>query len=218
MEKLLEDVIGSRPRFSPTAISTSGPHVVLVLDGVDLKGSTQLEDGIDGVTVLDLDETPPRLLDRSLLVLDVRAVRGGQRELHTYGMDHAADVGTPDRLSAAEAEAVARRLAPLRLAAMSKSADTPLAAELGLGDLLGIADPEDVQRGPELAARPQPGQTPCAHRHGSRRWCDRAGPQGVRTGRHGTARAAHRRHRVRQVRVCCARWCWRWRRRTRRRR
>jgi S-DNA-T family DNA segregation ATPase FtsK/SpoIIIE len=142
MEKLLEDVIGNRPRFSPTAGGTSTPHVVLVLDGVDLKGATQLDDGIDGVTVLDLDEKPPRLLDRSLLVLDVRAGAGGQRELHTYGMDHAADVGTPDRLSTADAEAVARRLAPLRLAAISKSADTPLSAELGLADLLGIADPE----------------------------------------------------------------------------
>jgi DNA segregation ATPase FtsK/SpoIIIE, S-DNA-T family len=142
MEKLLEDVIGNRPRFSPTAGGTSTPHVVLVLDGVDLKGATQLDDGIDGVTVLDLDEKPPRLLDRSLLVLDVRAGAGGQRELHTYGMDHAADVGTPDRLGAADAEAVARRLAPLRLAAISKSADTPLSAELGLADLLGIADPE----------------------------------------------------------------------------
>ncbi|HEY7272171.1 MAG TPA: type VII secretion protein EccCa [Actinoplanes sp.] len=153
MEKLLEDVIGNRSRFSPTAISTSAPHVVLVLDGVDLKGATQLDDGIDGVTVLDLDETPPRLLDRSLLVLDIQAA-GGQRELHTYGMDHAADVGTPDRLGAAEAEAVARRLAPLRLAAMSKSADTPLAAELGLADLLGIADPESFSVAQSWLPRP----------------------------------------------------------------
>ena len=160
MEKLLEDIIGNRPRFGPAAIRTSPPHVVLILDGVDRaatgagasrrrgesrqnhEGATQLDDGIDGVTVLDLDEPPPRLLDRSMLVLDLRAGAGGRHELHTYGMDHAADVGTPDRLSLAEAEAVARRLAPLRLAATSKSADTPLAAELGLADLLGIADPE----------------------------------------------------------------------------
>jgi S-DNA-T family DNA segregation ATPase FtsK/SpoIIIE len=142
MEKLLEDVIGNRPRFNPAAISAHGPHVVIVLDGIDLKGATQLDDGIDGVTVLDLDETPPRLLDRSLLVLEVRPATGGKRALHTYSMDHVADVGTPDRLSEAEAEAVARRLSPLRLAAISKSADTPLAAEMGLAELLGIADPE----------------------------------------------------------------------------
>jgi S-DNA-T family DNA segregation ATPase FtsK/SpoIIIE len=141
LEKLLEDVIGNRPRFNPAGGSGAGPHVVIVLDGADLKGATQLDDGIDGVTVLDLDEQPPRLLDRSLLVLQVQAT-GGRTALHTYAMEHAADVGTPDRLGEAEAEAVARRLAPLRLAAVSRSADTPLAAELGLGELLGLADLE----------------------------------------------------------------------------
>ncbi|MET8147407.1 type VII secretion protein EccCa [Actinoplanes sp. NPDC049668] len=142
LEKLLEDVIGNRPRFNPAGASTSRPHVVIVLDGADLKGATQLDDGIAGVTVLDLDDVPPRLLDRSLLVLEVRPGGAGRRELHTYAMDHAADVGTPDRLSEEEAEAVARRLAPLRLAAMSKSSDTPLAAEMGLAELLNLGDPD----------------------------------------------------------------------------
>ncbi|SNY04270.1 type VII secretion protein EccCa [Paractinoplanes atraurantiacus] len=141
LEKLLEDVIGNRPRFNPMGSSISSPHVVIVLDGADLRGATQLDDGIDGVTVLDLDEQPPRLLDRSLLVLEV-ARAGGRRLLNTYSMEHEAEVGTPDRLSVEQAEAVARRLSPLRLAAMSKSSDTPLATEMGLADLLGIGDPE----------------------------------------------------------------------------
>jgi len=141
LEKLLEDVIGNRPRFNPAGSGTSGPHVVIVLDGVDLKGATQLDDGIDGVTVLDLDEQPPRLLDRSLLVLEVHN-SGAHRALYTFAMDHEAEVGTPDRLSVEQAEAVARRLSPLRLAAMSKSSDTPLAAEMGLAELLGLGDPE----------------------------------------------------------------------------
>src|SRR4051794_35482250 len=134
LEKLLEDVIGNRHRFNPAGVSTGGPHVVIVLDGADLKGTTQLDDGIDGVTVLDLDEAPPRLLDRSSLVLEIAAGPGGSRTLQTYSMEHEAEVGTPDRLSEAEAEAVARRLSPLRLAAMSRSADAPLAAELGLAE------------------------------------------------------------------------------------
>jgi S-DNA-T family DNA segregation ATPase FtsK/SpoIIIE len=154
LEKLLEDVIGNRPRFNPGAAGGHGPHVVIVLDGIDLKGATQLDDGIDGVTVLDLDETPPRLLDRSLLVLDIKPAPGGRRALHTYSMDHVADVGTPDRLSEAEAEAVARRLAPLRLAAMSKSADTPLAAEMGLSELLGITDPDGFSVAQSWLPRP----------------------------------------------------------------
>ena len=142
LEKLLEDVIGNRPRFNPAGTSGTGPHVVIVLDGADLKGATQLDDGIDGVTVLDLDDVPPRLLDRSLLVLEVKPGAAGRHELHTYAMDHAADVGTPDRLSEAEAEAVARLLAPLRLAAMSRTSDTPMATEMGLAELLNLGDPD----------------------------------------------------------------------------
>jgi S-DNA-T family DNA segregation ATPase FtsK/SpoIIIE len=141
LEQLLEDVIGNRPRFNPAGPSSNTPHVVIVLDGVDLKGATQLDDGIDGVTVLDLDEQPPRLLDRSVLVLEV-ATAGGRRALNTYAMDHEAEVGIPDRLSEEQAEAVARRLSPLRLAAMSKSSDTPLATEMGLADLLNIGEPD----------------------------------------------------------------------------
>ncbi|GAB1694892.1 type VII secretion protein EccCa [Krasilnikovia sp. M28-CT-15] len=154
LEKLLEDVIGSRHRFNPAGGSNTGPHVVIVLDGADLKGATQLDDGIDGVTVLDLDEQPPRLLDRSLLVLEVRTAAGAQPELHTYAMDSAADVGTPDRLTEEQAEAVARRLSPLRLAAMSKSSDTPLAAEMGLAELLGIADPDTFSVAQSWLPRP----------------------------------------------------------------
>jgi S-DNA-T family DNA segregation ATPase FtsK/SpoIIIE len=141
LEKLLEDVIGNRPRFVPGGGGVAGPHVVIVLDGVHLQGATQLDDGIDGVTVFDLDEKPPRLLDRSLLVLDIRS--GEQRkELHTFAMDHAAEVGTPDRLTIVEAEAVARRLAPLRLSAASKAADGPVAVEAGFPELMGFVDPE----------------------------------------------------------------------------
>ncbi|MFF5295422.1 type VII secretion protein EccC [Paractinoplanes globisporus] len=141
LERLLEDVIGNRARFSSAGAGGHSPHVVIVLDGINLKGATQLDDGIDGVTVLDLDEQPPRLLDRSLLVLEA-AHAGGRRVLNTYSMDHQAEVGTPDHLSVEQAEAVARRLSPLRLAAMSKSSDTPLATEMGLADLLGLGDPE----------------------------------------------------------------------------
>ncbi|GAA3932005.1 type VII secretion protein EccCa [Actinoplanes auranticolor] len=153
LEKLLEDVIGNRPRFNPAGSSGNGPHVVIVLDGADLKGATQLDDGIDGVTVLDLDDVPPRLLDRSLLVLEVKP-GNGKHELHTYAMDHAADVGTPDRLSEEEAEAVARRLAPLRLAAMSRSTDSPMATEMGLAELLNLGDPDSFSVAQAWLPRP----------------------------------------------------------------
>ncbi|HYN94301.1 MAG TPA: type VII secretion protein EccCa [Pilimelia sp.] len=155
LERLLEDVIGNRPRFSPGHQVTDGPHVVVVLDGGDLTGATHLttDGGIDGLTVFDLDSPPPRLLDRTMLVLEVANQRGVRR-LRTYSMDGSADVGTADQLSTEEAEAVARRLAPLRLAAASRSADAPLAAEMGLGELLGVADPYAFEVAAGWAARP----------------------------------------------------------------
>ncbi|GAB3796556.1 hypothetical protein GCM10027605_04710 [Micromonospora zhanjiangensis] len=140
LERLLDDVLGSRSRFSPLGPATDGPHVVIVLDDGELAGAAHLagDGGIDAVTILDLDSPPPRLLDRSTVVLEIVGDR-----LHTYAMDGPAEVGVPDRLAITEAEAVARRLAPLRLAAAAKSADSPLAAELGLAELLGVGDPEN---------------------------------------------------------------------------
>ena len=48
----------------------------------------------------------------------------------------------PTSSSPADAEAVARRLAPLRLAGTARGPDAPLRAELGLPELLGLGDPE----------------------------------------------------------------------------
>jgi S-DNA-T family DNA segregation ATPase FtsK/SpoIIIE len=140
LERLLDDVLASRSRFAPSGPQTDGPHLVVVLDGGDPVGATQLvsDSGIDAVTVVDLDGRPPRLLDRTTLVLEVRA--GGR--LDTYTMDAQAEVGIADGLDAAEAEAVARRLAPLRLATTGRGGDAPLLAELGLTELLGVAEPD----------------------------------------------------------------------------
>ncbi|WP_431974892.1 type VII secretion protein EccCa [Micromonospora haikouensis] len=139
LERLLDEVLASRSRFSPAGPATDGPHVVVVLDGGDLTGATDLvgDGGIDAVTVVDLDTPPPRLLDRYALLLDLR---GGR--LHSHSADGHAEVGTPDRLASADAEAVARRLAPLRLATAVRGPDAPVNAELGLPELLGIGDPE----------------------------------------------------------------------------
>ncbi|MFI7603608.1 type VII secretion protein EccCa [Micromonospora sp. NPDC049366] len=139
LEPLLDDVLGNRSRFSPTGAATDGPHVVVVLDGGDLTGATDLtgDGGIDAVTVLDLDTPPPRLLDRYALLLELRDGR-----LHSYSVEGRAEVGVPDQLDPADAEAVARRLAPLRLAGAARGADAPLATDLGLPDLLGLGDPE----------------------------------------------------------------------------
>ncbi|MEU1809276.1 type VII secretion protein EccCa [Micromonospora aurantiaca (nom. illeg.)] len=139
LERLLDDVLGARSRFSPHGTATDGPHVVVVLDGGDLTGATDLagDGGIDAVTVLDLDTPPPRLLDRYALLLDLVDGR-----LHSHSAEGHAEVGAADALAPADAEAVARRLAPLRLAGTVRGPDAPPGAELGLPELLGLGDPE----------------------------------------------------------------------------
>ncbi|MBX6354599.1 MAG: type VII secretion protein EccCa [Micromonosporaceae bacterium] len=153
LEELLDEVLANRPRFTPGSTGPpDGPHLVVVLDGGDLTGAAHLttDSGIDGVTILDLDGRPPRMLDRSVLVLET----GPGRRLFTYTMDGQAEVGVADQLSIVEAEGIARRLAPLRLAAASKSTETPLAAEMGLAELLDIADPYHFDPAVGWAPRP----------------------------------------------------------------
>ncbi|WP_200210215.1 type VII secretion protein EccCa [Micromonospora coerulea] len=139
LERLLDEVLASRSRFSPAGPATDGPHVVVVLDGGDLTGAADLagDGGIDAVTVIDLDTPPPRLLDRYALLLDLRDGR-----LHSHSAEGAAEVGAADALKLADAEAVARRLAPLRLAGTVRGPDAPPGAEPGLPELLGLGDPE----------------------------------------------------------------------------
>ncbi|MFG3639803.1 type VII secretion protein EccCa [Micromonospora sp. NPDC047762] len=139
LESLLADVLATRSRFSPAGPATDGQHVVVVLDGGDLTGASDLtgDGGIDAVTVLDLDTPPPRLLDRYALLLELHG-----RRLHSRSSDGHAEVGTADQLDLADAEAVARRLAPLRLAGAARGPDSPLQADLGLPELLGLGDPE----------------------------------------------------------------------------
>ncbi|WP_433530219.1 type VII secretion protein EccCa [Micromonospora sp. CA-263727] len=139
LERLLDEVLTSRSRFSPAGPATDGPHLVVVLDGGDLTGATELagDGGIDAVTLIDLDTPPPRLLDRIALLLELR---GGR--LHSHTADGPAEVGTADALTVAEAEAVARRLAPLRLAAATRGTEATPGAEPGLPELLGLGDPE----------------------------------------------------------------------------
>jgi S-DNA-T family DNA segregation ATPase FtsK/SpoIIIE len=154
LEDLLDDVLASRPRFNPGGHGSDGPHLVVVLDGGELTGASHLttDGGIDGVTLFDLDGTPPRMLDRSMLVLEI-ASRPANR-LRTYSMDGHAEVGAADQLSLEEAEGIARRLTPLRLAAASKSSDAPLAAEMGLAELLDVPDPYAFEVAQGWAPRP----------------------------------------------------------------
>ncbi|AEV88975.1 secretion protein EccC [Actinoplanes sp. SE50] len=147
LDRLLHDVLADRPRFQPGAASAAGPHVVIVRDGGE---PLPPGDGIDGVTVLDLDAPPPRLLDRATLALEVD--RTGT--LLTATMEVETVAGRADGLPATTAEAIARRLTPLRTAGVADPDGPPVPAETGFAELLGIGDPESFR--PARGWRPRP--------------------------------------------------------------
>ncbi|MFY1653086.1 type VII secretion protein EccCa [Solwaraspora sp. WMMB762] len=148
LEAMLDDVLANRPRFNLSgggSAATSGPHLLVVLDGGDPAGSDHLmtDGGVEGVTIVDLSEPPPRVLDRARLVLDVAA----DGSMASVTLDGRAQIGTADTCTIAEAETLAMELAPLRLSAASRG-EQPLHLEQDLADLLDLGDPYefDVDR------------------------------------------------------------------------
>jgi S-DNA-T family DNA segregation ATPase FtsK/SpoIIIE len=144
LDAMLEDVLASRPRFNPSGGDTPvvGPHVVVVIDGGDTAGSDHLmtDGGVEGVTILDLSQPPPRVLDRARLVLEVAA----DRTMHSTTFDGRAPIGQADACRVEEIESLAMQLAPLRLSVASRGS-TPLSAELGLAELLDLGDPYEFE-------------------------------------------------------------------------
>ncbi len=109
LEVMLDDVLANRPRFNPSMPGSSGgPHVVVIIDGGGTVGSDHLmtEGGVEGVTLIDLSNPPPRLLDESAVVLDVSdnglitgttldgATDLGLAELLALGNPYELDLGT----------------------------------------------------------------------------------------------------------------------------
>ncbi|HZD98138.1 MAG TPA: type VII secretion protein EccCa, partial [Micromonosporaceae bacterium] len=151
-------VTGS-PFGAPTqgiaAGSLAGPMLVVILDGGDPTGSEHLltAGGLAGVCIVDLDNPPPRLPNRSSIVLNVddrAALRSGD-----------GDVGTADALSLPAAEALARQLSPRRLEGVALATDgtpdadaAPTMLDINLADLLGIGDPSTIDLAKAWAARP----------------------------------------------------------------
>src|SRR5258705_12632014 len=76
LEAMFDDVLASRLRFNPaTAGASPGAHVMIVIDGGSTAGSDYLmtEAGVEGVTIIDLSNPPPRLLGDAMVVLDIGA-------------------------------------------------------------------------------------------------------------------------------------------------
>ena len=205
LEAMLGADIKDRPRFSPGRGAQGGgslPYHVVIVDGAAVHPGDQLGgDGVDGVTLIEVTGSQPGPADAATLRLQVA---GGRLDMITRdraGADIVARIGAPDTLSLAEAEALARELAPLRPARGGAPGEDALAVNTTLTTLLGIAEAACAGPAGAVALTPGPEPAPGADRPRRQRPAGRAGHQGVRAGRHGTPRPGHRRDRVRQVRA-----------------
>jgi DNA segregation ATPase FtsK/SpoIIIE, S-DNA-T family len=138
LEPMLQ--LHDRPRFMPgSARSAPGSlplHVVLV-DGAARDPGTDV-DGVAGVVVIDLSAADaPRPLVPGPTTLGLRVAPGTVYQLPRDGTAEAL-IGVPDALSHAEAEALARQLAPLRPATAGGPAEDALALNTTLTSLLSI--------------------------------------------------------------------------------
>ncbi|MCD2192514.1 type VII secretion protein EccCa [Actinomycetospora endophytica] len=139
--------LADRPRFTRGAgVPAGAAHVVVVLDEAVVEGTAGddgdralVEDGLAGVTLIDLDGALESLVGRRglrLVVEDDPEVRVG-----AAGAAGVEWFGRPDGLSGAEAEALARRLAPCRTPGAARDEAGP--STPGLLELLGVpGDPD----------------------------------------------------------------------------
>ncbi|MFF8230761.1 type VII secretion protein EccCa [Streptomyces caelestis] len=140
LENLLATRLTGRPRFHPNAAPLpEEPHIVVVLDGLSLPPDSVLAnpEGLQGVTVLEI--VPGDLTtgggELSIVVQP--------EALHLESAHGVVYEGTPDVLSYESAEALARQLAPLRMASGGDD-DEPLLANLEFTDLLNLGDAASI--------------------------------------------------------------------------
>ncbi|WP_151775554.1 type VII secretion protein EccCa [Streptomyces abyssomicinicus] len=149
LEDLLAGRLSGRPRFHPAAPPLpETPHLVLVLDGVSLPPDSVLAgpEGLQGVTVIEVAPGEQVGVPGDLAM----SVRPSSLRLESaHG---AVYEGTPDVMSYASAEALARQLAPLRMASGGDD-DEPLLANLEFTDLLNLGDAASVD--PKRTWRPR---------------------------------------------------------------
>lgn len=140
LEAMLDDMLAARPRFNPNGPATeiAGQHLVVVIDNGETDGSSHLtvDSGVEGVTIIDLGNPPPRLLDNATLSLDIAA----DGKMRSITKDAETNIGRADGLSGPAVEALARQLAPLRVS-VGATGEQAMSTALDLADLLEMGDP-----------------------------------------------------------------------------
>ena len=143
VESMMGTDLSDRSAFSPSAPVVPGrAHLVVVVDGVGVTGAERLlaEDGLDGVTVLEVSGSRAGQL-RDLALRRGLCIRVGDdrvARVRTEAGDE--DVARVDSMSLPEAERLAMALARYRPADTVTAADgsTTTRRAPGLPDLLGL--------------------------------------------------------------------------------
>ncbi|MFF5264778.1 type VII secretion protein EccCa [Actinomadura viridis] len=145
IERLLNEELKDRPRFTAGADPQDPPFHVVVVDGGTVPPDCQLgADGIKGVCVIDLTGSVAPTPDATMLRLNVTSERVEMLERDHTGKDVASPLGRPDSFTPVQAEGLALRLAPLRAGAADEPEQSPLAGDLTLTSLLGLDGAEDI--------------------------------------------------------------------------
>ncbi|HVQ93667.1 MAG TPA: type VII secretion protein EccCa [Mycobacteriales bacterium] len=156
LEQLLGGELAQRPRFGAASPADAYPHCLVILDGGEVSFDAQLAGtDVHAVTVLDVSGRLPRDAgERGTLRLSVTPERIERLVRDRAGTDARSSLGQPDQLSLAEAESLARLLAPYRVSTAAGEAEDSLSRDLGLTRLLGLGDPTRIET--SVTWRPRP--------------------------------------------------------------
>ena len=128
------------------------PHLLLVCDGAEFPSSSPLASpsGVRGVTIMSRarEWTPMTSHTTLRLVIHPSADRNGSDVVDVVTMDSVPESAHADRLSAVQAEAIARRMTPFATQQSLEEADTPVgrsdeSRQKDLMELVGIGDIRD---------------------------------------------------------------------------
>ncbi|KRE53959.1 ATP-binding protein [Phycicoccus sp. Soil748] len=158
LEPMLPADLVERPRFG-RADQRTLPHVLLVVDGGEVPPGNAIvtDEGVMGITVLHLPERWDELSHEGRMRLALgQPQRSGPYEgrvpMQIITLTTEPAQGFADTLSIVQAEAAARRLAPLYAGAEPERRDA-MTSSTELVDLLGLGDVRDYD--PEAAWRPR---------------------------------------------------------------
>ncbi len=165
LEAMLGAELAARQAFATGRPTVPLPYLVVINDdGENVADSRLGIDGIEGAVVIDVAARRPAAASAATapaagtaaLLLDVTAATVQMISTDRAGAEIRTPIGVPDALSLAEADGIARQLAPLRPGAGGLAED-PLSADTTLTTLLGIASPLAL----DVAAlwRPRPPRT-----------------------------------------------------------